>query len=81
MRPAIIMAAGAIRLVAVLLINVTIAAVKLAMNIVQLQSGDGMTEIFLVPAAMAIVARGAELGNLPTGWVTGAATQTLMKPI
>jgi len=51
---AIVMASGALRYPAVLEVLVTITAVEFTMQIIQLKAGDGMPEIRLIPAAMAI---------------------------
>lgn len=81
MRAAVIMTSGTLRRVAVGQVDVTVAAVQFDMEFVKLQTGDSVTEILLVPAAVTVITDMAKLFNLLAGWMAGTTTQTLVKPV
>jgi hypothetical protein len=60
---------------------VAVGTVQLNVDLIELQARNGVAEICLVPAAVAIGAGGAEFVNLPPGRVAGAATETLVEPV
>ncbi len=80
-RPPVVMTARTIRGLAVLQIDMAIAAIKLAVHFIKLKTGNHVVEILLVPAAVAVRALVAELADLFAGRVTGATGQILVKPV
>ena len=57
------MAAGAIGFHPEFAVHMAIAAIKVAVDFIQLQPGDGMFEVFLVPATVAIDALRIQFRN------------------
>lgn len=67
------MAVVALRISFVLVVSMTVGTIHLGVNVIQVQTSDGVPKVRLVPALVAAYAHRVEFGNLLTGRVTGPA--------
>lgn len=69
------MAVIALGIFIILAIRVTVGAVELRMHFVQLQTHNGVPEVFLIPAGVTVCTHGAELGDSPAGRMASPAVE------
>jgi len=60
---------------------VAVNTAQLTVDLVKLQPGNAVAEVLLTPTTVAISAITAEFADFSASRVTGAASQTLMKPV
>lgn len=78
MSTAVVVAIRAVGLRFKIPVGMTVAAVHFDMDFIQLQSGDGMGEAFLVPGAVAFIAVAAESTDLLAGRMTSPAVELVV---